>query len=42
MARDVLLFCQQRDPARMPAAWPVRSAEMPALTRQAALDKAAR
>jgi penicillin-binding protein 2 len=39
MARDVLLFCQQRDPARMPAAWPVRSAELPALTRQAALDK---
>jgi penicillin-binding protein 2 len=22
-ARDVLLLCQQRDPARMPAAWPV-------------------
>ncbi len=39
MARDVLLFCQQRDPARMPAAWPVRSAELPALTRQALLDK---
>ncbi len=39
MARDVLLFCQQRDPARMPAAWPVRSAEMPELTRQAALIK---
>jgi penicillin-binding protein 2 len=39
MARDVLLFCQQRDPARLPAAWPVRSAEIPRLTRQAALDK---
>jgi len=39
MARDVLLFCQQRDPARLPAAWPVRSAEIPPLTRQAALDK---
>lgn len=39
MARDVLLLCQQRDPARMTAAWPVRSADIPALTRQAALDK---
>ena len=41
MARDVLLFCQQRDPSRQPAAWPVRAAEMPVLTRQAALDKGA-
>lgn len=39
MARDVLLFCQQRDPARLPAAWPVRSAQVPQLTRQAALDR---
>jgi len=25
MARDVMLFCQQRDPSRMPAAYPVPS-----------------
>ncbi len=42
MARDVLLFCQQRDPARLPSAWPVRSAELPAPVRQAALDKESR
>ena len=26
MARDVMLLCQQRDPSRMPAAWPVTNA----------------
>jgi len=26
IARDVMLLCQQRDPARMPAAWPVTNA----------------
>jgi penicillin-binding protein 2 len=25
-AHDIMLFCQQRDPARLPAAWPVNSA----------------
>jgi hypothetical protein len=25
-ARDILRFCQQRDPARLPAAWPMTSA----------------
>jgi hypothetical protein len=24
-ARDVMLLCQQRDPSRMPAAWPVNN-----------------
>jgi penicillin-binding protein 2 len=39
MARDVLLFCQQRDPARMPAAYPVHAAEMPVPGKQAAAAK---
>ena len=38
-ARDIMLFCQQRDPARLPAAWPVNSAALgpspDAPTRQA-------
>lgn len=25
-AHDIMLFCQQRDPARLPAAWPLSSA----------------
>jgi len=37
MARDVLLFCQQRDPARLPVAYPQRSAEVETPGRQAAL-----
>ena len=27
-AHDIMLFCQQRDPARLPAAWPVNSAAL--------------
>ena len=29
-ARDVMLLCQQRDPSRMPAAYPLTSAAAPA------------
>jgi hypothetical protein len=36
MARDVMLFCQQRDPAKLPTAYPpVRSAEAAPLKQQA-------
>ena len=35
-ARDVMLFCQQRDPARLPAAYPpVNSAELTTPQKQA-------
>lgn len=27
-AHDIMLFCQQRDPSRLPAAWPVNSAAL--------------
>ena len=36
IARDVLLFCQQRDPARMPAAYPIPSSASAAAPRQRA------
>jgi penicillin-binding protein 2 len=39
MARDVMLFCQQRDPAKMPTAYPVHAAQMPAPGRQASLTR---
>lgn len=38
MARDVMLFCQQRDPARLPVAYPQRSAATETPGRQAALS----
>jgi penicillin-binding protein 2 len=34
-ARDVMLLCQQRDPSRMPNAYPVNSASVPAPDRHA-------
>jgi penicillin-binding protein 2 len=37
MARDVMLFCQQRDPSKMPTAYPIHAAEMPAPGKQASL-----
>jgi len=39
MARDVMLFCQQRDPSKMPTAYPVHAADLPVPGRQAALTK---
>ena len=33
MARDVMLLCQQRDPSRMPALWPVTNSASAASPR---------
>jgi penicillin-binding protein 2 len=38
MARDILHFCQQRDPARMPTAYPVTSAGAAVPRKQSATD----
>ena len=37
-ARDIMLLCQQRDPSRMPNAYPVNSAGVPAPDRRAAAE----
>ena len=39
-ARDILLFCQQRDPSRLPTAYPVTAAEIAPATpsRQSAVQ----
>ena len=36
MARDVMLFCQQRDPAKLPAAYPTQAADETPLPRKLA------
>jgi penicillin-binding protein 2 len=38
MARDILHFCQQRDPARMPTAYPVTSADTAVPRKQSSTD----
>jgi penicillin-binding protein 2 len=38
MARDVLLFCQKRDPAKLPSAYPMTSADTAQPKRQSAIQ----
>jgi len=38
MARDIMHFCQQRDPARMPTAYPVTSADTAQPKKQSSTD----